>query len=95
MLGYCFSGASEMLSLKVVIVKTNGNRKLMLFYLIFWRGGVQLHVLFASLVNKSTMLNCRGVELYIRVERIFKMGRSKKKNYIVELWKFSLKMGDC
>ena len=74
-----------MLSLKVVIVKTNGNRKLMLFYLIFWRGGVQLHVLFASLVNKSTMLNCRGVELYVRVERIFKKGRSKKK---IILWNF-------
>ena len=47
-----------------------------------------------GLVKYSTVLNCRGVELYVRVEvfpPIYKMVMSKQ-NDILELSKFSLKM---
>ena len=68
---------------KAVILKTNEDRKLLLFYLIF-RGCI---FLFECLVNYFTVLNWRGVGLYVRLEvsrPIFKMGRSKQ-NDIVEL----------
>ena len=37
-LGYCLSGAWKRLISKAVIVKTNGDSKLLLFHLIFWGG---------------------------------------------------------
>ena len=43
-----------------VIMKTNEDLKLLLFYLIFGGGGGWIPVSFVCLVNDFTMLNCRG-----------------------------------
>ena len=59
-LGYCFSDAWKRIVSKAVIVKTNEDRKLLLFYLIFEGGGARLYFLFACLVNYFTVLNCSG-----------------------------------
>ena len=68
-------------SLKVVIVKTNDDGKLVRFCLIFERGGRRPLVQFVLLVKYSTVLNWKEVEFYVRVEvfpPVFKMGDQNK-----------------
>ena len=93
-LWYFLSGAWKSPISKVVIMKTNEDSKLLLFYLIF--GGVGGCCMF-YLSAWSTTLTCLivgRVELYVRVEvfpPIFKIERSKQNDTLKPL-KFSLKM---
>lgn len=55
-LRYCFYCAWKWLISKAVIVKTNGDSELLLFYLIFREERRRLRILFACFVSYSTCL---------------------------------------